>query len=131
MVFVPKRIHCLPEAFVNEGTQLSIGGEAFQGLGFPWRRVPHYSVKGPGMQHKKTTVYIAAITGGLFCKARYTVVIDHGRAVSPGWANSRQGRVKSLLVMKLHERTDVEIRNAIAIRHAKGFIGGEEVLNSL
>lgn len=122
MMFV-LRVHALPEPLMLIAHKLSSLHKTIHCFLFKYRIVIVDEIKNARLQDHVARIDGDAIIDILFTESSHAVVpVDIKHALLLLLANSGQRRDLSMLLMKLHELRDIDIADAITIRHEKRLI---------
>ena len=122
--FVSKGIHILPVAPVVVDSELIFGNELAHRLLLPNRVIAFDEVEDTRLEDEKPSVDEVAVRSGLLPETFDARLIRGNieRSKATRLSNSCNGSQRGLLAVKLNERGNVEIADAVAIGQAESFV---------
>src|SRR5450631_4061651 len=123
MLLVAQGIHWLPESTMNPGGELAARGKMLHGLVFPYRIQAVDQFEHARFQHEKAAVDEPAFGLRLLFERLRSTPLDHDPAEPRRGAHAGYSGLATSFLVKGDLLADIDIRQSIAVGHAKGFAG--------
>ena len=111
--------------------QSPILSQFFHRLPLPRRVIPLNIIQNPRRQHKEPAINIRPIPTRLLDKILNLAIFNFQSPKTPRRLHCRHSRQPPLFLMKLMQRSNINIRNPIPIRHKEILTRRQMILNSL
>src|SRR5215211_8795326 len=106
----------MPKALMAVGHQLSVRGKSLEGRAFEDRRVTMQIVEHTRLEYEEAAVDPAFAGLRLLVKVDHLVAVHDNRTESCRGTHGGHGSELAMRPMKLHERLDVDVGDAVTVR---------------
>ena len=120
MLLVAQGVHRLPEPAVNPGRELAVSRQVFQRFILPYRLRTLDQFQHARLEHEKTAVDQSALGLRLLLEGDRLATLGHHAAEARRRPYAGDGRLATPLRVEGDFRADIDVRQAVAVRHAEG-----------
>src|SRR3954447_11708735 len=103
VIFVPKRVHCMPEAVLEIGRKIAFACQRLHRAALPHDIITRYVIENFRREDEKSAVNPTAVAARLFFERRNPIFLDVQGAESSGRLNRRDSCQDFPLSMKFNQ----------------------------